>query len=595
MKSLKYSAFFFLLSFLLSFSFVYAQDSNSIPVKVNDTVVFRLFNTDREDASAIAEKASKILNEKFESGASADSLETEIEDGGGISIYWGTSLIVTVTKEQALKHNSEPSALAKLWLKNIISAAAVKPLEMSASKIVIALGDSTSVTIGGNGKVKFKYPQKALEVSFDEEESEVKIHPLKTGEFDLVIIRRNQRGTVKLIVKERAGKIDRDIELEVTGMPASTEVIKSGVLWRIPDAVTLKPGASVYLKDDISIYQSIIEGDTALLSVPVILEGPNYITVEGTVKVRINNTGLKWKAPSELFISNRPEIIKEDGILFNKSIPEASHVRMMYSHKNGSDFNRKLAVSLKNKSPKPVKLLFRNAAAGPDKFEMYAGHKAAYRYMALYGTGSGYVLEVPAFGNILILEKVITPNFLFSGICDIEVLEGKGIDVKVETFKSKNEGLKEIDEPFDPFKIHPHGVFPVPEILNENKYKVSSGDLEITVGKWPWVIDAQTGEPNTGNFGVVYTLSTDFINDTSYPVTVDVLFTPLNGTSQGTFIIDGELIESKILKKDTSQVIKQIKLRANETLNCKIVTIPEASSCYPVQFLFTSSPEKKNR
>ena len=155
--------------------------------------------------------------------------------------------------------------------------------------------------------------------------------------------------------------------------------------------------------------------------------------------------------------------------------------------------------------------------------------------------------------------------------------------------KNKNEGLKEIDEPFDPFKIHPHGVFPVPEILNENTYKVSSGDLEVTVGKWPWVIDAQTGEPNTGNFGVVYTLKTNLVNDTSYPVTVDVIFTPLNGTSQGTFIIDGDLIESKILKKDTPQTIRQIKLRPNETLDCEIITIPEASSCYPVQFLFTNN------
>ena len=590
MSSFRYSNFLILLVFLLfSISFVHAQESQSIPVKVNDTIVFRLFDTENENASSIAEKASKILNEKFEAGASADSLKTESEEGGGISIYWGSSLIVTVTKEQAYKHNSEPSALAKLWLKNIISAAAVKPLEMSASKIVIALGDSTSVTIGGNGKVKFKFPQNALEVSFDDEESEVSIHPLKTGEFDLLIVRRNQRGTVKLIVKERAGKIDRDVELEVTGMPASTEVIKSGVLWRIPDAVTLKPGASVYLKDDISIYQSIIEGDTSLLSVPVVLEGPNYISVEGTVRVRIKNTGLKWREPSELFISNRPETVKEDGILFHKSIPESGHVRMMYSHKNGSDFNRKLTVSLKNKTAKPVKLLFRNAAAGPDKFEMYAGHKAAHRYMALYGSKSGYVLEIPAFGNVLIIEKTITPNFLFSGICDIEVLEGNGIDVKVETFKSKNEGLKEIDEPFDPFKIHPHGVFPVPEILNENTYKVSSGDLEVTVGKWPWVIDAKTGEPNTGNFGVVYTLKTDLVNDTSYPVTVDVIFTPLNGTSQGTFIIDGDLIESKILKKDTPQIIRQIKLRPNETLNCEIITIPEASSCYPVQFLFTNN------
>lgn len=589
MGSFRYSNFLFLLVFVFSISFVYAQESNSIPVKVNDTIVFRLFDTENENASAMAEKASKILNEKFEAGASADSLETETEEGGGISIYWGSSLIVTVTKEQAYKHNSDPSALAKLWLKNIISAAAVKPLEMSASKILVALGDSTSVTIGGNGKVKFKYPQKALEVSFDEDENEVSIHPLKTGEFDLLIVRRNQRGTVKLIVREKAGKIDRDVELEVTGMPASTEVIKSGVLWRIPDAVTLKPGASVYLKDDISIYQSIIEGDTALLSVPVILEGPNYISVEGTVKVRIKNTGLKWREPSELFISNRPETIKEDGILFHKSIPESGHVRMMYSHKNGSDYNRKLTVSLKNKTAKPVKLLFRNAAAGPDKFEMYAGHKAAHRYMTLYGSKSGYVLEIPAFGNVLIIEKTITPNFLFSGICDIEVLEGNGIDVKVETFKNKNEGLKEIDEPFDPFKIHPHGVFPVPEILNENTYKVSSGDLEVTVGKWPWVIDAQTGEPNTGNFGVVYTLKTNLVNDTSYPVTVDVIFTPLNGTSQGTFIIDGDLIESKILKKDTPQTIRQIKLRPNETLDCEIITIPEASSCYPVQFLFTNN------
>ena len=590
MTFLKYSSFLFLFIFLFSLSLVYAQESQSIPVKVNETVVFRLFDTEEESASSIAERASKILNEKFEAGASGDSLKTTSEEGGGYSIYWGTSFIVTVTKEQALKHNSDPEALAKLWLKNINSFVAAKPLDMSASKIIVALGDSTSVTIGGEGKVKFKFPANTLQVSFDEDEDEVSIRPLKTGEFNLLIIRKNQRGTVKLIVKERAGKIAKDVELEVTGVPASVEVIKSGILWRIPDGVILKPGASVYLKDDISIYQSITEGDTSILSVPVILEGPNYISVEGVIKVHIKNNGLKWKNPSELFISNRPEIIKEDGILFNKQISELNHIRMMYSHKNGSDFNRKLTVSLKNKNPKPAKLLFRNAFAGPDKFEMYAGHKAAYRYMGLYESKSGFVLEVPAFGNIVVVEKTITPNFLFSGICDIEVLEGNGIDVKVETFKSKNNGnLKEIDEPFDPFKIHPHGVFPVPEILNENTYKVSSGDLEITVGKWPWVIDAQTGEPNTGNFGVVYTLKTKLVNDTSYPVTIDIIFTPLNGTSQGTFVIDGDLIESKILKKDSSETIKQIKLRPNETLDCKIVTIPEASSCYPVQFLFTNN------
>ena len=99
MTFLKYSSFLFLFIFLFSLSLVYAQESQSIPVKVNETVVFRLFDTEEESASSIAERASKILNEKFEAGASGDSLKTTSEEGGGYSIYWGTSFIVTVSPD----------------------------------------------------------------------------------------------------------------------------------------------------------------------------------------------------------------------------------------------------------------------------------------------------------------------------------------------------------------------------------------------------------------------------------------------------------------------------------------------------------------
>lgn len=564
----------------------FAEEREVIPVTVNGTVVMRLFDTPEDNERDLASAAEAVIKAKIAEGASVKSIKTEKSEDGA-SILWGDRLVIVVTPEQAKAQNSECMALAEVWARNIMKAAEVRPLKLSSNSLKIAIGESDFVTAGESGEIFCSYDPKALDISV--EDDVIIFTPLKTGDFSVTVNRGKSKGSVRISARERAGIIAPEISLEVTGSPASEEIIKNGILYRISDAVTLKPGASMYLKQDLEIFKGLGSGSSAVFPVQVIAEGKGYMPAEGTVSVSVVNSSIKWDGPGALWISNRPETLDRDGILFKKSLETGAQARFMYSHKNGSSFHRRVAISFRNPGRKPARLLFRNAFAGPDKFEMYAGHKAAARYMKLFSSESGYVLDIPAFSSVLISDTNITPGFLFSGICDLKLLEGDSVEVSAESFPAggKKGRLEMIDEPFDPFKIHPHGVFPAGIISLESSYRLSSEDSSVEIGKWPWLIDAETGEPNTGNFGVVYIIYADLINDTGYPSYVNIDFTPLNGTSQGTVIIDGEMIETPVTRKDCSTTVKKMRLNAKENRRVIIMTIPEASSCYPVKFTFS--------
>ncbi len=555
----------------------------SCPVVVNEIVVMRLFDQDGASAKLLAKEASQIIEKQIEAQASVNDLNIK-ETDFGYAIFWGSDMIVEVTREQARKHNSEPEALAGLWLKNIKEAGKIKPLPVSLNKLTIAMGDSDFITVGGEGPIELDYDASNLEIST--EDDILIFTPLRPVNSKVVIKRKRQKASVLIVSKYRAGEINSNIDLVVTGTPASPEVIKSGLLYRLSDAVTLRPGASLYLAEELQINSSLFEGDKMKIPVKIILEGSNYITVEGVVIVSVVNSSLKWPDEGELWVSNRPELVDCDGVLFRASLDKEDAARFMYSHKNISDYGRKLRIICKNLSDKPADLLFRNASAGPGKYEIYTGHTAAVRYISLFMAKGGYLLRIPPFSEALLSDVVINSNLLFSGICDFNLIDGERVEVRVETFPSfaSNLDLKDINEPFDPFKIHPHGIFPSSFIDIEHSFKTSDEIFEIEVGKWPWVIDAATGEPNTGNFGMIYSIDAELVNDAQSPVAIDVTFTPLNGTSQGTIVFDGKLIETPVLQKDEEYVLDTIRLKGNEVQKINLLTIPEASSCYPIKF-----------
>ena len=61
---------------------------------------------------------------------------------------------------------------------------------------------------------------------------------------------------------------------------------------------------------------------------------------------------------------------------------------------------------------------------------------------------------------------------------------------------------------------------------------------------------------------------------------------PLNGVAQSSLILNSELLEVKPTAKDSTTKIKTFSLEPGQTQKVEISTIPEASSSYPVKFIF---------
>ncbi len=151
--------------------------------------------------------------------------------------------------------------------------------------------------------------------------------------------------------------------------------------------------------------------------------------------------------------------------------------------------------------------------------------------------------------------------------------------------------LRIIEEPFDPFKIHPHGVFPSPVVEIEKSFSLSEKDLSVEVGKWPWLIDGSTGEPNTGNYVVLYRIRVRLLNDMKERNHIQIVFAPQNGISMGSVLVDGALMETGIVRQDERARLTTMELAPGESRQVEIITFPEAGSCYPVNIQFSRTRE----
>ncbi|MGV8124152.1 MAG: hypothetical protein AB2L14_30775 [Candidatus Xenobiia bacterium LiM19] len=581
MKNTLFSTVFILLFF---FAAVSAQENGE--VLVNGTVVIRLAPEKGVDIRQKAEAVTARIEEKIQGGARAREITVKPYQTV-YAVYWGTTLLVVVDKVQASANSTTALLLARRWAANIASAVGDKPLRLSRDNLSMPVGTEQRIQMSGG--LKSEQPRiiscdsSIADASVDSENGDIVIRARSAGSARVVVGKGKERDAIRVFVKDWAGKILPPVEKVVTGDPTPPEVLLEAALTGINEGVSLNPGSQVSMKEYPRILTSLKSGYDQTVSIPVTIEGKGYFTVEGAIKVILRNKEILLHEPSVLMISNRPEELEEDGILFQGTVTKESPARIMYSHKNSSPFKRKLWITFRNPKRKPLRLFVAKAYGGPDKYEIQAGHKAALRYLDMVRTKAGYIIEL-APGAFQIFDEYDMPsNFTLSGLCDLQVLEGDALEVEVKNAENpRNTQLKLLQEPFDPFKIHPHGIFPTPQIEIARQATLPNESLNIEVGKWPWLIDSTTGEPNTGNYGVLYTIKVHLVNRDDSAVKATVSFVPLNGTSMGTFIIDGKLYETGVVRQQENFPITEIELSPREERNVEIVTFPEASSCYPV-------------
>ena len=124
--------------------------------------------------------------------------------------------------------------------------------------------------------------------------------------------------------------------LRVTGNPASAEYLREAVAAAVERAATLRPGA---LGQRRRRKRSRVHGDLKIdnrveVDVPVQIAGPGYLPVNGTTHVIVENTALPPIQPARLLVSDYPERLTANGVLFTARLDRTQAQRFLYYHYN---------------------------------------------------------------------------------------------------------------------------------------------------------------------------------------------------------------------------------------------------------------------
>jgi len=568
---IKYS-YIFLLALLLAGP-IWAQE-----VRVGGQVVMRL-------SAEKAANAQMRIEQKLEAAADPEGILAK-KTANGYGVFWGDTLIVEVDKSLAAENKSTPEGLAIVWAKRLFELVGPGMLQVSPRSLVLPLGEQSVLQLGGlaEGPVSLEGGDGVVSASVSGETIVVKAGAV--GSSYLLVRRGKARVKVPVRVKDWAGYPPAEVTIQVTGDPAPGDMVAEASLRAVSGSTRLNQGAYIKFPDDMPAIPSVTQGDRLRYSQPIeIVAGDDYFPVKTRVEVQVDSVDLELKEPNLLLVSNRPERVEDDGVLMEYTLTEDEPTRLMYSHLNQTLADRNLWVNLYNETENPVKVWIGSTYAGPNRNEVHTGHMAAVRFLRQLGAEAGFVVEIPARQRFVVAHHFMNRRDLLSGFVNLQIV-GQGalraeVHSRLAPSSNNTAGAVRLGGPFNPFKIHPHGVFAQPYFEEWIDLNQNSEATEVPFGKAPWLIDFETGLPNTGNFGVLYRYHFVLQNTSDQSRDFELAFRPHSGAAAGTFLVDGDILEAPFVKKGIETSLGLFRVAPGEERTVDLVTFPEASSSYP--------------
>lgn len=385
-----------------------------------------------------------------------------------------------------------------------------------------------------------------------------------------------------------AGTIAPQAFARVTGDPASANFLRDTAAAAAQDAATLRPGARSYVAPGVpAVHADLPLDDRTAVSVPLQLLGDQYFTVDGTTQVAIENFALPRIAPSQLLVSDYPERLEADGVLFTATIDRQHAQRFLYYHFNpATEPGRRILVKVHNGSTRPAELQMIASLAGPGSNELEVGHAATRTFLVRERRNEGTVLTIPPNTTLNIVNHALPPNTLVNGILQVREVQGDPLDLTVVAQRAD----APLDQPVDASTLlaggeaHARGVYPVPEFLADYTFFVDQPDLEIPIGQLP-LPNLRQGEALSGDYGVEQSIRIVIVNPTAQPFPVALYANPRGGGATGTFIIDNTLVQAHRLGAFTKYKIWQETIAPGTYRSLQITTMPEGGSSYPLRLI----------
>lgn len=332
----------------------------------------------------------------------------------------------------------------------------------------------------------------------------------------------------------------------------------------------------------------------------LIANGPNLLPAELQPKAAPANNTLAWEPAEKLLISNWPERILGDGVVFDERLP-AGPARVMLHHRNMPDQpQRWLEVELLQPAGSSRTYAVTSQLVGPSNDEIFAGHQAASRYVdALAGSAGpqGYLLEVRAGGRHLVERWPLKPSQTVSGMLWIRPLgEGALGRLRISVREPLAAAPTALLIPAPPIRTA-RGVFPA-FIERTLTYAAGKTFLYEDVGAAPYLNSEPESPsaapmPNPGNFGTVYRYTAELSNPEAEDREVRLEASARGGPARATMFLEGERVDPGLLNAQ-ARMLKRWTLPAGSTRKVKLELFPQAGSNFPLALVFSSGPVPGN-
>lgn len=399
---------------------------------------------------------------------------------------------------------------------------------------------------------------------------------------------RGQTRDIPVRVAYNAGTIADGTVIHTTGDPASREFLRTMAAAAAARLARPRPGATVIAPPDgFDAPNSLQQDNVVDIAVPVLIQGNDLFSVQGTTHVRIYNDAAPRISPDELMVSDFPERLTENGELFTRELERGVPTRFLYFHYNpGDQPARRIVLRAQNFSGEPALVQFISGSAA-DPNEMAAGHDSTARFLVRLVQNEGSLITIPGNSSINLVEQDLPPKYVVSNLLQLRVLNGANVHLTL--FAQNATGDPNVPLGAEVLLTsnvrHARGIYSIPEFKWPATWNTTDSYLELPIGQVP-VPNQLQGEALSGDYGVLQSFVVKVQNPTSSPQRIAIYENPRGGRATGTYLIDGVLIRSHGVPAFSRYKIRQYVVPAKGYLRVTIRTIPEAGSSYPLRLVF---------
>lgn len=407
-----------------------------------------------------------------------------------------------------------------------------------------------------------------------------------------VVTVRDDRGLTKDVpvrVAFLAGTVANNAVLQLTGEPASPDYVKMQAVAIAKNAAQARAGAQIVATvDQVRYSASLAPDNVAIVDVPVLVQGAGFFEVDGSTRVRVENVAAPRIAPATLMVSDYPERLEENGVLFTADLARETPSRFLYFHYNPTGQpDRRIVLRAVNTSPEPAIVQFISGDGGPGANEMEVGHDATKRFLVRVVQNEGSLIAIPGNASVDLVQHDAPAGAVVANLLQLRVLSGGLVHLTLfaqNATSSPDESLAST-ELLESAHKHARGIYDIPEFHDARAWSVSDPYLELSIGQIPLPNRLQ-GEALSGDYGVLQSFVVNVMNPYNTPQAIAIYENPRGGRATGTYLIDGTLVQSHQVTAYSRYKIRQYVVPAKGFVRVTIVTMPEGGSFYPLKLIF---------